>query len=73
MHRVQSIRAKRTHTASGVGAPQLKGIFISRALFSIPVYIHQNYQRVPVESIQKYGTGSSLISTKDACIEELPG
>ena len=58
---------------AGVGAPRLNIIIISTSFLNILVYIHQNYQRAPVESIQKKGTGSSLISTKDACVEELPG
>jgi len=58
---------------AGVGAPRLNIINSSTSFLNILVYIHQKYQRVPVESIQKNDTGSSIVSTRDISAEELPG
>ena len=57
---------------SGVGALHSNRIFILTTLLNILDYPHENYQHIPVESIQNNASGTSPVIAEGSCIGELP-
>ena len=58
---------------SGVGALHPNRILIPTELLNILNYIHENYQRIPVESTQNKASGTSSVTVEGSYKGEFPG